>query len=56
MCSRGSVIPLWIDQIRAGKPITINDGNITAATDTCVYTGSVAPNDSSSAQIWIQPV
>ena len=25
MCSRGSVIPLWIDQIRAGKPITITD-------------------------------
>ena len=23
MCSRGSVIPLWIDQIRAAKPITI---------------------------------
>ena len=29
MCSRGSVIPLWIDQIRAGKPITITDGNMT---------------------------
>ena len=25
MCSRGSVIPLFIDQIRAGKPITITD-------------------------------
>ena len=23
MCSRGSVIPLWIDQIRAGNPITM---------------------------------
>ena len=23
MCSRGSVIPLWIDQIRTGNPITI---------------------------------
>ena len=23
MCSRGSVIPLWIDQIRAGQPVTI---------------------------------
>ena len=23
MCSRGSVIPLWIEQIRQGKPITI---------------------------------
>ena len=29
MCSRGSVIPLWIDQIRAGKPITITDGSMT---------------------------
>ncbi len=29
MCSRGSVIPLWIDQIRAGKPITITDPNMT---------------------------
>ena len=23
LCSRGSVVPLWIDQIKAGKPITI---------------------------------
>ncbi len=29
MCSRGSVIPLWIDQIRAGKPITLTDPNMT---------------------------
>ena len=29
MCSRGSVIPLWIDQIRAGKPIIITDPNMT---------------------------
>lgn len=29
MCSRGSVIPLWIDQIRAGVPITITDGRMT---------------------------
>ncbi len=29
MCSRGSVIPLWIDQIRAGQPITITDGRMT---------------------------
>ena len=29
MCSRGSVIPLWIDQIRTGNPITITDGNMT---------------------------
>ncbi len=29
MCSRGSVIPLWIDQIREGNPITITDGTMT---------------------------
>ena len=29
MCSRGSVIPLWIEQIRSGKPITITDGSMT---------------------------
>ena len=29
MCSRGSVIPLWIDQIRSGSPITITDGGMT---------------------------
>lgn len=29
MASRGSVIPLFIDQIRAGKPITITDANMT---------------------------
>ena len=29
MCSRGSVIPLWIDQIRAGNPITITDPTMT---------------------------
>ncbi len=29
MASRGSVIPLWTDQIKAGKPITITDPNMT---------------------------
>ncbi len=29
MCSRGSVIPLFIDQIKAGKPITITDPGMT---------------------------
>ena len=29
MASRGSVIPLWIDQIQAGKCITITDPNMT---------------------------
>lgn len=29
MCSRGSVIPLWIDQIKNGNPVTITDPNMT---------------------------
>lgn len=29
LCSRGSVIPLWIDQIRAGRPITITEPKMT---------------------------
>ena len=29
MASRGSVIPLWIDQIKAGNPITITDPRMT---------------------------
>ena len=29
MCSRGSVIPLWIDQIKSGSPITITEPNMT---------------------------
>lgn len=29
MCSRGSVIPLWIDQIKSGKPITITEPDMT---------------------------
>ena len=29
MCSRGSVIPLWIDQIKKGQPITITEPTMT---------------------------
>ncbi|MCR4564498.1 MAG: polysaccharide biosynthesis protein [Bacteroidales bacterium] len=29
MCSRGSVIPLWIDQIRSGVPVTITEPTMT---------------------------
>ena len=29
LCSRGSVVPLWIDQIRSGKPITITEPSMT---------------------------
>ena len=29
MCSRGSVIPLWIDQIKRGNPVTITEPSMT---------------------------
>ncbi len=29
MCSRGSVIPLWIDQIKEGNPITLTEPSMT---------------------------
>ena len=29
MCSRGSVIPLFIEQIKSGKPLTITEGSMT---------------------------
>ena len=29
MCSRGSVIPLWIEQIKKGEPITITEPSMT---------------------------
>jgi len=53
MASRGSVIPLFVDQIRAGKPLTVTDPNMTRflmsledAVDLVVYAFEIAlPGD-----------
>lgn len=57
MCSRGSVIPLWIDQIREGKPITITEPSMTRfimsleeAVDLVIY----AFNHAESGDIMVQ--
>jgi UDP-glucose 4-epimerase len=51
MGSRGSVIPLWVEQMEAGKPITITDPNMTRfmmtlddAVDLVVYAFQHASN------------
>ena len=33
MASRGSVIPLWVEQIKNGRPITVTDPNMTPLHD-----------------------
>ena len=51
MASRGSVIPLWVEQIKSGKPITITDPHMTRfmmtlddAVDLVVYAFTHAEN------------
>ncbi len=57
MCSRGSVIPLWIEQIKKGEPITITEPNMTRfimsleeAVDLVLY----AFNNADSGDIMVQ--
>ncbi len=57
MCSRGSVIPLWIEQIKRGEPITITEPNMTRfimsleeAVDLVLY----AFNNADSGDIMVQ--
>ena len=38
MASRGSVIPLWVDQIKSDKPITVTDPNMTRYMICLLYT------------------
>ena len=51
MASRGSVIPLWVEQIKSGKPITITDPHMTRfmmtlddAVDLVIYAFTHAEN------------
>jgi UDP-N-acetylglucosamine 4,6-dehydratase/5-epimerase len=57
MCSRGSVIPLFVDQIKSGKAITITDPNMTRflmSLDEAVELVINAFNDGVQGDIWVQ--
>lgn len=57
MCSRGSVIPLWIDQIRHGNPITITEPQMTRfimSLDEAVDLVLFAFNSGTSGDILVQ--
>jgi UDP-N-acetylglucosamine 4,6-dehydratase/5-epimerase len=57
MASRGSVIPLFVEQIRAGKPITITDPNMTRfmmTLDDSVDLVFFAFNNSTPGEVFIQ--
>lgn len=57
LCSRGSVVPIWIDQIEEGKPITVTDPtmtrfimNVDEAAELVLY----AFEHGKSGDIWVQ--
>ena len=57
MASRGSVIPLFISQIKSGKPITITDPNMTRflmSLDESVNLVEFAFNNANSGDIFVQ--
>lgn len=57
MCSRGSVIPLFIEQIKAGQPITVTEPNMTRfimSLEEAVELVMFAFNHASSGDIMVQ--
>lgn len=57
MCSRGSVIPLWIDQIKSGQPITVTEPTMTRfimSLDEAVDLVIFAFNNGSNGDLLIQ--
>lgn len=57
MCSRGSVIPLWIDQIKKGQPITLTEPSMTRfimSLDEAVELVLFAFNQGNSGDILVQ--
>ncbi len=57
MCSRGSVVPLWIEQMRAEKPITITEPSMTRfvmSLDEAVELVLFAFENGSSGDIFVQ--
>ncbi len=57
MCSRGSVIPLFIEQIKAGKPLTVTDPNMTRfimSLDEAIDLVLYAFNNAESGDIMVQ--
>ncbi len=62
LCSRGSVIPLWIEQIKAGNPITITEPSMTRFVSPdktsicCTRYGNVLCSRGSVIPLWIEQI